>query len=221
MRTCVLACRMLEEEVRAAMTAAGLAFPLLWLDGALHNSPRRLHEALADGLERLRDYDRIILTYGLCGRAAEGLRTCGAQLILPKVDDCAALLLGSQALRDRLGGEGCFFVTGAWLDGERSPEAEYRRAVTKYGEAAGQRVIRAMFAHYRSLVLLDTGCHPLAEVLPAARRLGELLELEVQVTPAALSGLTELLTGPWPPEKFWVVEPGEAVAEAARWRCGP
>lgn len=195
----------------AAMEIAGLDYPVVWLDGALHNSPRRLHAALAESLDSLRDSDQVILTYGLCGRAAEGLRSAGPRLILPRVDDCAALLLGSQAVRDELGRDGCFFVTHSWLNSEGGPAAEYQRTAAKYGQEAGRRVMRAMFGHYHQLVLLDTGRRPLSEAMPAARRLGELLELEVRVTPATLSYLVELLTGPWPPEKFLVVEPGETV----------
>ena len=214
LKTCVLACRMLENELKASMAAAGTTYPVFWLSGTLHNSPRRLHEALADRLEPLGDYDRVILTYGLCGGAAEGLRSAGQELILPRVDDCVALLLGSQQRRDILGRTGQFFITRGWMTGERSLEAEYNRALTRYGEAAGKRIIRAMFANYRTLTLLDTGCEPLAALLPEVGRLAALLELEVSAVPAVLSYLTELLTGPWTPEKFLVVPPGQAVTGA-------
>ena len=67
----------------------------------LHRTPAKLRQSLQneiDGTKASDGYDAIVLAYGLCGKATEGLRAGELPLVLPRAHDCITLFLGS---RDR------------------------------------------------------------------------------------------------------------------------
>ncbi len=70
------------------------------LPSQLHNNPRRLKEWLQaeiDGLQEEEGLDGIVLGFGLCGRGIVGLQTRTVPLVVPRVQDCIGMFLGSQS----------------------------------------------------------------------------------------------------------------------------
>jgi len=66
------------------------------LDFGLHINPANLKRALQDAIDVAAGAaDTVILGYGLCSMAVIGLRANGCTLVIPRVDDCIALFLGS------------------------------------------------------------------------------------------------------------------------------
>ena len=66
------------------------------LEAQLHVNPERLKEALRAAVaEADKPGATIVLGYGLCSNAVLGLKTENATLVVPRVDDCIAMLLGS------------------------------------------------------------------------------------------------------------------------------
>jgi hypothetical protein len=43
-----------------------------------------------------RNYEAILLLYGLCGNACVGLRARSSRLVIPRAHDCCTILLGSK-----------------------------------------------------------------------------------------------------------------------------
>lgn len=63
-----------------------------------HNEPKTLNRELQERIDRAvqeRDYDAVILGFGICGNAVLGL-TCPIPLIIPRVHDCCTLFMGSK-----------------------------------------------------------------------------------------------------------------------------
>lgn len=73
--------------------------PLHILTDNNHDVPNRLREAIQRELDGIQDADRVLMAFGTCGGAMVGLRTGNFQLILPRVDDCLSLLMGSMEQR--------------------------------------------------------------------------------------------------------------------------
>ena len=214
MKTCIIACSMLRDELQQAMKEVGCTLPVTWLDAGLHNYPGRLRQTLQDALDRSGGFQRVLLCYGFCGNSIAGIRAGDFEVILPKADDCLTLLLGSQQRRLEITKEaGTYFLTRAWIHGDRNLLTEYRYAVEKYGEKQGKWIFQTMFGHYRRLGLLDTGCYPLAEAEQEAQSMAQLLHLSCCTLPASNQRLKDLLTGPWPAEWFLHLSPGELLAE--------
>mgnify|MGYP001112206213 FL=1 len=65
-----------------------------------HVQPTRLREALQAKIDEAsnsaKNYDTILLLYGLCGNAAVGLRARNIRLVIPRAHDCCTILLGSK-----------------------------------------------------------------------------------------------------------------------------
>jgi N-methylhydantoinase A/oxoprolinase/acetone carboxylase beta subunit len=117
----VIACGVLAIDLRHAARRLGLPITLHALPGGLHAEPAtlrmRLQETI-DTVSALEDVSRIVIAYGVCGRGTVGLRARGAALVIPRVHDCIALFLGSDA---RYRAEfarhpGTYYVSAGWIE---------------------------------------------------------------------------------------------------------
>ena len=156
-----------------------------------------------------------VLAFGLCGGAAAGLPAPGVPLTIPRVHDCIPLLLGSPEAHAQLRDEekGTFFVSGGWLEGERTVFTEYRRVRERYGEQKARRVMATMFDAYRRLVFIHTG-HPREEEhLATARELAQLLDLSFAERDGGSVWLERLVNGPWEGDDFITIQPGKTETQ--------
>ncbi len=205
MKTNIIACRTLEQELRAAAARCGCTYEIRWIPSGLHNIPAQLRGALQESLDACGNCGRVLLAAGFCGNAVAGLRTHGAELIVPKVDDCISLLCGSQ--ERRMNFRDSYFLTEGWLRGERTIWHEYEHTVEKYGEKRAKMIFQTMLHGYRYCAMLDTGCFPFEPVSQEVRRIAQALGLEYCVIEGTTAYLERLLRGPWRPEAFLTVPP--------------
>ena len=92
-RTKVIACATVIEEMLPYLPG-NMAYEVL--DFGLHQSPGRLKDKLQAAVDAsCKDFDTIMLGYGLCSMAVIGLRANHCTLVMPRVDDCIAIFLGS------------------------------------------------------------------------------------------------------------------------------
>lgn len=208
MNECVIACETLRDELLFAMEAARLRTQIVWIESGLHDTPNKLRVRLQQALDAVAGRERVFLLFGVCGNAALGLRTGAFTCIMPRVDDCISLLIGSPQARAQIGREhAAYFMTEGWLRGERNLWVEYQYCVNKYGEEQARSIAHMMYGHYRTLGILDMGVAPLAPLLASTKTIADTLGLRQKVFPATTDYIRDLLTGPWPPERFLVKEP--------------
>ena len=213
MKTAVISCRTVEDEVTAAAARAGVDYPVTWLESGLHNTPNILRERLQEALDGL-DAERVLLAMGYCGNAISGVRAGEHELIVPRVDDCISLLLGSVERRVEVSKElSAYFFTEGWMRGERNIWNEYLYTVEKYGEDMADTIMEMMYSHYKTLALLDCGVGDLDALSEQVRPLAEALGLERKRVGATLSYIEQLFTGPWDDERFLVVSEGGVIGE--------
>ena len=215
MKDVVIACKMMEAEMEKALEATGSEAIVLWLDKELHNVPERLRDVLQetmDDAERTHHPDRILLAFGFCGNAVQGLRAGEYQLIIPRTDDCITMLLGSRQRKAALeAGVGTMFLTQNWIGSDNDLLSVRNRMFEEYDEDEAQEIFDMMYGHYSRIALLDTGCYPIEPMLEKSRAMAEALGFEHKVFDASNSYLCRLLTGPWGEADFIVKEPGETV----------
>lgn len=214
MKTIMIACRTIERELKKAIQDTGVSYPCTWLESGLHNYPEKLRESLQKSLDEVSsDTDRVILAFGYCGNAVNGLRTGNFQLILPRVDDCITLMLGSFKKRQEISAEAAsYFLTKGWLEGERNIWAEYLYTREKYGERKAKIIFRSLLSNYKRLAVVDTKAYSLTDILPETRHIAHELNLNHEVIQGNDSFIRQLLTGPWLPERFLVTEPNHAIS---------
>ena len=213
MITAIIACKTIEDELRYAMERTGCTFPIMWLEQGLHNVPQQLNHAVQEALDSA-GAERVLLAMGFCGNSLIGVRVPAVELIVPRVDDCISLLLGSVKQRLEISREhSAYFFTEGWLRGERNIWVEHQHMLETYGEELTEELEKSMFGHYRTLGLLDCGIKPVAPLVEGTKMVADGLHLKQQVIPASVCYLEELLTGPWPAERFLTVHGARTITD--------
>ncbi len=221
-RTVVLACRTLEKELLLAMERTGVDFETKWVESGLHDTPKRLHARLEELVAEI-DSDagpgegragRILLAFGFCGNSLVELKSKRHDLVLPRVDDCISLLLGSLSNRVEISRrDAAIFLTEGWMRGERNIWVEYTHMIDRYGQEQADDLIEMMYGHYRTLGLIDDGAYDIEALLDETAVVEQTLGLSRKVYKGTLSYLEDLLTGPWDSDRFVVKPPGEELTQ--------
>ncbi|HWR37945.1 MAG TPA: DUF1638 domain-containing protein [Patescibacteria group bacterium] len=212
MRTVILACQTLQDELKLAIQRTGCEYPVLYVESGLHNTPELLHKRIQEEVDRLDNVDLILLVFGYCGNSLLGIRSQQAKMVIARVDDCIPLLLGSAEERRQISKEmGTYFITKGWLDYENNIIREYRRCVERYGEGRAARVMKIMLGHYQRFLLIDTGAYPVETIAEQVKDFAEKMGMSHEIYNGSTRLLEKLLIGPWDDE-FIVLEPGEELA---------
>ena len=210
--TRIISCATVAEELRH------LGVPesrLTVLEFGLHTEPEKLKKALQEQVDSVEGDCDILLGYGMCSYAVVGLRSPTHRLVIPKLDDCIPLFLGSRERHlEMLHAEpGTYYLTKGWVEAQDSAYMEYLRLVERYGEKRAQRVIKVMLGNYTRIALINTGNYRMEDYRAFARMMADFLELRFEEIPGSNRMLLMMLGGDWDGE-FVVVEPGVEVALA-------
>jgi hypothetical protein len=170
----VIACRVMQSPLQRLLPEP-LRQRTLFLDYGLHRSPDVMRETLQAALEEIAPARRVILGYGLCGNGLDGIRSGRHTLIVPKVDDCIALLMGSRRayLQQFAAEPGTYYLSTGWLEAGSHPLSEYREYAAAYGKEEAEWIMDAQYRHYRRLVYIghsrDELAHYRSQALEVAR----------------------------------------------------
>ncbi|MDR3556290.1 MAG: DUF1638 domain-containing protein [Syntrophobacteraceae bacterium] len=212
METVVLACNTIRDEIEKAALDTHCPYRFAWVESGLHLVPGSLRLRLQEELDRMNGAQRVLLAFGICGGAVTGLKTGNFQLVIPRVDDCITLLLGSAEIKRRCAGRGgVYFLTRGWLEGEANIWKEYHATLARFGPERTERIYRKMLAHYKFLGLIDTGAYELSDLLPRAREICAALQLELLTLEGQDQYLRRLLQGPWDEDYFATIPPFTTV----------
>ncbi|MFA5785626.1 MAG: DUF1638 domain-containing protein [Actinomycetota bacterium] len=212
-RVKVIACATVIEEMlplmRPGMTHQEFHF-------GLHLVPDELRRQLQEAIDSSsREADVIVLGYGLCSMAAVGLKATDCTLVIPKVDDCIALFLGSRASYDSQSRTepGTYYLTKGWIEVGDSPFQEYERLVEHYGREKADAIVEMMLGNYTRVVYIDTGVRDQDRYREFARRAGERFNLRYEEIPGSHALIEKMINGPWD-EEFVVAQPGQTISFA-------
>ena len=188
------------------------------LEFGLHADPARLRATVQKEIDAICDGETgdaidpptILLGYGLCGRGLAGLSGGRCRLVIPRVDDCIGICLGSRDTHRRMSEEhpGTYWMTKGWTEASAD---DYDKVVAKYGNERADALYRVMFAAYKRLGVVDTGSYALDEVRDYARQRAGQLGLEVEEFPGSTNLLHKLIHGPWSSDEFVICEPGQTT----------
>ena len=215
MRDVLIACSMMEAEIQRALELSGSTAEVIWMEKRLHEKPDDLRDALQQKIEEVEassSPDHILLGYGFCGNAMSGLHASRSLLVLPRIDDCITLFIGSRKRKAELeGGVGTLFQTRDWTDSDITLLSQRDELIEDYGEEDGLAVFEMMYGNYGRICVLDTHCYPLEEVIQRTRQEAQELGFDHQVQDASIDYLVELLQGPWDDSRFVIKHPGEEI----------
>ena len=72
-----------------------MAEQITFLDYGLHRVPDKLTWAVQDAINSIETPSLVLLAYGMCGNGLKGIKSGQHTLVIPRTDDCIAILLGS------------------------------------------------------------------------------------------------------------------------------
>lgn len=213
MKRAIIACSMLENEIKYAYENTGCTLPIIWIDRGLHNFPEKLRLKLQETIDQLQELGQpeepaeLLLAFGLCGNATAGLTSTNARLILPKFDDCIHMLLcdGHRSCRG-LTQAGTIYLTDGWIHDEEGILQQHNKLLEDYDEETRDAIFEMMYAHYDSITLIDTGCTSLEAATTYAKKACELMDFALKTTKGHTLILEKLLKGEWD-ENFIILEP--------------
>lgn len=211
MGTIIVACQTIRDEVNLAIAETGVPYPVLWIESGLHNFPDRLGQKIQQEINNIENVETILLAFGYCGNSLLGITSSRAQLIIPRVDDCISLLLGSYERRQSMDKEiGTYFLTKGWLENEQNLVSEYERCVVRYGKEKALRVMKLMLNNYHRLMVINTQAYQAEGVLTKTKWFADVLGLSHEEIEGSSRLLKKLLLGPWDAE-FAIIQAGEKV----------
>lgn len=185
------------------------------LDAGLHVRPESLRRELQKAIDKSAgNFATVVLAYGLCSGAADGIKASGCTLVIPRIDDCIALFLGSRDAyrKQMLADPGTYYLTRGWVDAAISPFDDHAKMVERWGEAQADRLMGIMLKNYKRLVFIRTepadGLEPYEE---HARKTARKFNLRAEFVSGSAVFMKKLARGPWD-EDFIVLPAGKTLS---------
>lgn len=155
LNTVIIACKVFQTLIQPNILA-GNQQPITFLDYGLHRVPKNLTEKLQSVIDSVTEPSIIILGYGLCGNGLSGIKSGRHYLLVPRTDDCIAILLGSYKayMHQFSSTPGTYYLTKGWLESGSNPLQEYQEYVSRYGEEIADWLMDQQYQHYERLAFV-------------------------------------------------------------------
>ena len=198
----------------------------------LHNDPPALQQALQAAIDAVDagKYDAIVMGYGLCGKATEGITARDLTIVVPRAHDCITLFLGSRDryLREFEENTGTYWYAADYIERTLDPntslslgaltvgnsQQQYDEFVAKYGEDNAAYLMEVMGGwekHYQraAYIAYDFFASPTAQ--DKARNDARDNQWNFDEVAGNLLLIRKLLYGDWD-DDFLLLKPGERLA---------
>jgi hypothetical protein len=152
----IIACKVFYDLIEKNLPPGMVPRQITFLEYGLHRMPKSLLTALQVEIDQILEPSLVVLGYGLCGNGLNGLKSGIHTLIIPRVDDCIAILLGSyEAYRREFDAiPGTYYLSKGWLESGSNPLQEYREYITRYGHEKAAWLMDQQYQHYKRLALV-------------------------------------------------------------------
>jgi len=214
MKRHLIACEVFRDEFEA-VSPPDLA--RIYLPQGLHRTPGQMPAAIQEVVDALpATTELVILGYGLCSNGVVGVHSRTIPIVMPKVHDCIAVLLGSvqryEAEMDACAGT--YYITPGWAKyGNTSLSAYKNEYLPKYGEEDARYVAEECLKHYTRIAFIDHGVGDVALGRAHAREFAETFGKRYEEIPGDLGYLRRLVSGPWDDGDFLRIVPGAAIEQ--------
>ncbi len=173
----IISCKVLEH-LLLKLLPPEVAKDAVYLDYALHSVPKKLTKAVQEQIDAVPQPSLIVLGYGLCGNGLHGVKAGPHTLLIPRTDDCIAMLLGSRKryVEQFAAKPNAYYLSKGWLEGGSNPLIEYQGYVAKFGEETAMWLMDQQYQHYRHLILVTDNPEDMERYRPQALEVAKFCE---------------------------------------------
>jgi hypothetical protein len=173
----VIACQVLQDMLERLLPK-DLTRQVTFMDYGLHRVPSKMTWTLQDAIDSIEEPSLVVLGYGLCGNGLHGIKAGKHTLLVPRTNDCIAMLLGSNHtyMREFEAMPGTYYLSKGWLESGSHPLKEYQEYVDKYGAEDAQWIMDQQYQHYERLVLVAHSQADLEKYRPRAQEVARFCE---------------------------------------------
>lgn len=226
----LISCSVFKNFVEKFISDNMLPIDAEFISMGMHLNPEKLNKELQEEIDRTRkEYQAVLLLYGLCGNSILGLTAREIPIIIPRVHDCCTLFLGSRKkfVENFEGKQSSEWYSSDYLDELKKQKdagyfkeehwyygLEYEKLVEEYGEDNAKYIYETIYGQSEKseIVFIKTG-HEKDNVnlikleKKAAEKGIKVLELE-----GSYHMVKNLLWELFSEEDYLVVPPGYSVA---------
>lgn len=197
-----------------------------FMDYGLHRVPAKMTQELQDAIDGLNDPSLVVLGYGLCGNGLDGIVVGKHTLLIPKVDDCIAILLGSRQayIREFTAVPGTYYLSKGWLESGSHPLKEYEKYAQKFGAEEAAWIMDQQYRNYERLAMIAHSQSDLEKYRPQALEVARYCEKwgmryeEILGSDRYVRRLVEIIDQPDKSDKeFIIVPPGGQIRQELFW----
>jgi len=219
----LISCEVLEREATHCLDEAAFEIDFEYTKKSAHEKPELLQKSIQEIIDCSDDYDALLLGFGLCGNALNGIRARKCRLVVPRAHDCCTLFLGSKQRFNELfegresmpwGSTGYCEKDGEYLRNTDTGsvigyDKTYDEYVEKYGKENAEYIWDSIHPKNESKDVIfinipETYNH---EVYRDFEKEIHKEDKVITIEPGNLSLMRKLLMGKWD-DDFLIVEPG-------------
>ncbi|GIV16933.1 MAG: hypothetical protein KatS3mg022_2368 [Armatimonadota bacterium] len=239
MRLKLIACEVLTREVCRYVADSPHTIDLEFTPKGAHDNSDNLRALIQSRIDEAesspRQYDAILLGYGLCGNSTLHLRARKTRLVIPRAHDCCTLFLGSRqkfkehfadAPSTPFSAAGYMERDGAYmressLSSSTGLYATLEEYIARYGEENGRYIFETLYGSIKAaegnrVVFIDMPETRHLDALERCRALAEAEGKELVVLEGSSRLLRKLIHGEWDDE-FLIVQPGQRIIGVYDW----
>jgi len=222
----VLACRVFQNWLEHLLPPE-LAAQITFFDYALHRVPKNLRTTIQEAIDAIEQPSLVVLGYGLCGNGLHEICAGKHTLLIPRTDDCIAVILGSyQAYRREFDSQpATYYLSKGWLEGGSTPLIEYHEYLEKYGQKKADFLMETQYHNYKRLAMVVQNAADGEKYRPSALEVAAYCERwglryeEILGSDEMLLRLIEIATGlAQADDDFLVVPPGGVLTQSMFFR---
>ncbi|HBU11956.1 MAG TPA: hypothetical protein DEB31_04290 [Clostridiales bacterium] len=239
MRLKLIACKALFREASLIAAQSENFIDATYLRQGLHDTPDLLRRAIQDEIDRVesgddihtysarydrRDFDAILLGYGLCSNGIVGVGSKKYPVVVPRAHDCITLYLGSKEAYAAYFKEhgGTFWYNASWIENAVTPSEQTDREMMavyaeKYGEENAAFLLEAeMTENYTRAAYIKWPELSFPQYEKYTRDAAAYRGWEYDCVLGSSALMLEFLDGVWDYDKFLVAPPGSAIEADVR-----
>lgn len=230
LRLKLIACKAFYREFSLLTSTSKNYVDVTYIRQGLHDTPELLNKALKDEIMKVdsgndihstkpkhnKDYDAIILGYGLCSNGITGLKSDKYTIVVPRTDDCIALYLGSykKYLEQQKKNEGTYWYNASWIENAYTPSEENQKALyceykEKYGKENAKYLLDSILSikSYSRAAYVSWPELSFPEHEKYTENAAKYYKWEYEKVKGDKNFLKDLIEGNWDEERFLVVPP--------------